>query len=424
MTALLFTAYTLLFCFIIVRLPFFTKSGLGWKWLCALFLLKIAAGCFYGYVHTLSEYYPDKIDTWRFYFQSIPETGLLKNDPAAFWQSLFANGYEQDGGLLGNVNSYWNDLKHNIMLLLMSVFNLLSRDNYYINVIFYNFLAFTGLVALYRVFTAAFPGKKIVVLVCIFLIPTAVFWGSGFHKEGLLLSALGMIFYHIHYLLKPVTGYRLLPMAIGTGYRLLVAGCMLIFILLLRPYILFALLPALFGWILCEQTKFKPALVFTGIYLLLVIFFFGSAAINVKTNLPLAISRVQQDFLALGGNTTVTNDTLQPNISGYVQYLPHTLDLAFLRPRPLSGGITYLPSALENIGLIVLLGLFIFFYKKEQHNRPLLYALAGYAITLLLLIGYSVPVTGAVIRYKILAIPFLALFIALQVNWQRIFRLK
>lgn len=416
MTALLFTAYTLLFCFIIARLPFFKKSGLGWKWLCVLFLLKIAAGCFYGYIHTLSEYYPDKIDTWRFYFQSIPETELLKKDPAAFWQSLFANGYEQDGGLLGNVNSYWNDLKHNIMLLPMSIFNLLSRDNYYINVVFYNFLAFTGLVALYRVFTTAFQGKKIVVLICIFLIPTAVFWGSGFHKEGLLLSALGMIFFHIYYLLN---GKRKPSV---TSYRLLVTGFMLIFILLLRPYILFALLPALFGWILCERTKLKPALVFTGVYMLLVIFFFASAAISAKTNLPAAISSAQQDFLALGGNTTVTNDTLQPTINGYIKYLPHAIDLAFLRPRPLSGGITYLPSALENIGLIVLFGLFIFFYKKEEHNRPLLYAIAGYAITLLLLVGFSVPVAGAIIRYKILAIPFLALFLSLQVNWQRIFK--
>lgn len=420
MTALLFTAYTLLFCFIIARLPFFKKSGLGWKWLCALFLLKIAAGCFYGYVHTLSEYYPDKIDTWRFYFQSIPETGVLKKDPAAFWQSLFANGYQQDGGLLGNVNSYWNDLKHNIMLLLMSVFNLFSRDNYYINVIFYNFLAFTGLVALYRVFTAAFPGKKIVVLICIFLIPTAVFWGSGFHKEGLLLSALGMVFYHIYYLLKPVAGYRL-PV---TSYRLLVTGFMLMVMFLLRPYILFALLPALFAWILCERTRLKPAVVFTGVYILLVIFFFGSAAISDKTNLPAAIGRAQQDFLALGGNTTVTTDTLQPHIKGFINYLPHAVDLAFARPRPLSGGITYLPSALENIGLAVLLFLFIFFPGKETRQRALLYALAGYAITLLLLIGYSVPVAGAVIRYKILAIPFLVLFLALQVNWKRIFKRK
>lgn len=399
-------------------MPFFKKSGLGWKWLCGLFLLKIAAGCFYGYVHTLSEYYPDKIDTWRFYFQSIPETELLKKDPAAFWQSLFANGYGESGGLLSNVNSYWNDLKHNIMLLLMSVFNLLSRDNYYINLIFYNFLAFTGLVALYRVCTTAFPAKKIVALICIFLIPTVVFWGSGFHKEGLLLAALGGIFYQVYYLLKPVNGYRLQV----TGFRLLVTGLLLVFILLLRPYILFALLPMLFGWILCERTKWKPVWVFAIIHLLLFTGFFAAAFISPKTDIPAAISRNQQDFLALGGTTTVTMDTLQPTFNGYVKYFPHAADIAFFRPRPLSGGITYLPSALENTGLIVLFLLFLFFPGKEKNRRPLLYAFAGYALILLLVLGYSIPVVGAVIRYKILAIPFLVLFLALNIDWYKISR--
>lgn len=386
------------------------------KWLCGLFLLKVAAGCFYGYIHTLSEYYPDKIDTWRFYFQSLPETELLKKDPAAFWQSLFANGYEQNGGLLEHVNSYWNDLKHNIMLLFMSLFNLFSRDHYYINVLFYNFIAFTGLVALYRVCISAFPGKKIAALVCVFLIPTVVFWGSGFHKEGLLLSVLGIIFFHLHNLLNKN------EKRVVMGYRLLVTGLLLLFILLLRPYILFALLPALLGWVVCEKIKWKPALVFTGVYVLLVVFFFASAAISRKTNLPAAISGAQHDFLALGGNTTVTTEPLQPNPGGFIKYFPQAVDLAFLRPRPLSGGLTYLPSALENIGLAVLLLLFIFFYRKEVNNRPLLFAFAGYAITLLLLVGYSVPVTGAVIRYKVLAIPFLVFFLAAQTDWLRLKR--
>ena len=408
-TAILFTAYTLLLCWLITSLPFFKKSGIGRKWLVALFLLKIAAGCFYGYVHTLSVYYPDKIDTWRFYFQSLPETELLKKDPAAFWQSLFGNGYEQGGGILSNVNSYWNDLKHNIMLLLMSLFNLLSRGNYYINVIFYNFLAFAGLVALYRVFNTLFPGKNRVVLICVFLIPTVVFWGSGFHKEGLLLSALGGIFYQV---------FQMVHKRVSV-YRLLVTSVLLLMIFLLRPYVLFALLPALTGWVMGERTKWKPAYVFGAMYAGVFLFFFLSSSITPKINLPAAISNAQHDFLALGGNTTVVTDSLQPTATGFLQYLPHALDIAFFRPRLFEGGITYLPSAFENIVLLALFLLFLLYRQKEKNQRYLLYALAGYSVCLLLLIGYSVPVTGAVIRYKVLATPFLALFFALQTDWKR-----
>jgi hypothetical protein len=434
LTPLLFTVYILLFTWLITRLPFFRKSGLGGKWLIGLFLLKIAAGCFYGYVHTLSQYYPDKIDTWRFFFQSLPETELLKKDPAAFWKSLFGNGYEHTGGFLSNANSYWNDLKHNIMLLLMSLFNLFSRGNYYINVVFYNFIAFSGLVALYRVFTASFPHKRTVVFISIFLIPSVVFWGSGFHKEGLLLSALGFILYHLIGHQSPVTSHQS-PVTSHksqvTGhlkkypvYKLPLTIFLLALLLLLRPYILFALIPALFGWFVCTYKKWKPTRVFAMIYLVMLVLFFGASVLSRKTNLPAAISNVQHDFLQLGGNTIAVTDSLQPSTIGFLQYAPHAMDMAFLRPRPGEGGITYLPSMFENIGLLILFLLFLFYRQREENQRPLLYFMAGYALTLLLLIGFSVPVTGAVIRYKVLAIPFLVLFFALQIEWKKVLKVK
>ncbi|MBL7729450.1 MAG: hypothetical protein JNM68_17270, partial [Dinghuibacter sp.] len=71
---------------------------------------------------------------------------------------------------------------------------------------------------------------------------------------------------------------------------------------------------------------------------------------------------------------------------------------------------------------VLLLLLFLLFPARDKTQRPFLYFLLTYSLILLILMGYSVPVTGAIIRYKVLAIPFLAMFCALQVNWKRVMR--
>ena len=57
-------------------------------------------------------------------------------------------------------DSYWNDLKGNVFIKILSVFNIFSFGNYYINVIFYSFITLFGPIAIYRVMTDVFPGKK------------------------------------------------------------------------------------------------------------------------------------------------------------------------------------------------------------------------------------------------------------------------
>jgi hypothetical protein len=410
-TALLFIIYTALACWCIVRLPFFKKSGIAAKWLIAFFLLKIVAGCFYGYVHTLSQYYPDKIDTWRWFFESLPETETLKKDPAGFFSSLFHDPYNgSTNKIFSTQNSFWNDFKNNFMIKLMALLNLFSGGRYYVNIVFYSLFAFMGPVALYRLFTYAFPAKKTAILMGCFLLPSAVFWSSGFHKEGIIITLLAFLLYAFEQML--LRGLRI---------KYLLAFILpVIFIFLLRNYVLFALLPALGCWWLAQRLPQKTALIFLSGFTLFIVCFFMARYLHPAFNLPQTVSERQQEFFMLSGTTHVATDTLLPTPAGFLHNLPAAAGMAFLRPLPGEGGITYIPSTIEVAALLILLLLLLFFHQRQPAQRPLLWFCGAFSITLLLLIGYSIPITGAVIRYRSIAWPILMLCLALQINWQQV----
>ena len=45
-----------------------------------------------------------------------------------------------------------------------------------------------GPIAIYRVMNDVYPGKKLQVLIAVFLIPSFLYWASGLHKEGSNIS--------------------------------------------------------------------------------------------------------------------------------------------------------------------------------------------------------------------------------------------
>src|SRR5205085_4930113 len=112
------------------------------------FFLKIAAGIAYAKFYTLPRYYSQS-DTWRFYRLSLQETKWLKRDPISFVNDLFHSGYQSSGNIFSGQGNYWNDLKSNVIIKLMAIFNVPSLSNYYVDIIFFNFLFLFGLVGIF-----------------------------------------------------------------------------------------------------------------------------------------------------------------------------------------------------------------------------------------------------------------------------------
>src|SRR5207248_37361 len=142
-------------CWSLTRIRFIKNAGIAGKILIAIFLLKVLAGIMNGRISGAMD------DTWIFHADGLKEYYLLFNDPKEYFSNFFRSGYSTGyAGLFKSSQSYWNDLKSNLIIKLLSIFDIFSMGNYYINVIFYNWIVFFGNIALFKVFDQVYQNKK------------------------------------------------------------------------------------------------------------------------------------------------------------------------------------------------------------------------------------------------------------------------
>jgi hypothetical protein len=408
MHILIFILYFSFFSFIITRISFFRRTGLPALLLIILFAVKVSIGCVYGWIHTLRPDYLTTMDTWKFYMDGIKEMQVLKQNPWFFFSELAHDPYNDGyGRILATTNSYWNDLKYNVMIKLAGLFNLFSGASYYTNVIFYSFLGFWGPVALFRLLRQLFVSSSDfkLILIC-FLIPSAAFWTGGFHKEGLLFSSICLILYFTN---------RILQSGFNSGRVMLVvlsfAG-----IFILRNNLLLGLIPAWALWIISERYKAYTRHFFVAGAVLFITVFFTAKYIDTRLNLPDYVSQRQHEFMLLGGNTAILTDRLEPTFTGFIKHLPQAFTMGFLRPLPGEGGLFYVPFTLEISALMFFFLMLIVHRKKLNPTPPFLYFSLFFAVVTCLMIGYTITNTGATIRYRSIALPFLFAFPLLKIS--------
>jgi hypothetical protein len=279
----------------------------------------------------------------------------------------------------------------------MALMNVITFKSYYVNIILFNILFLFGLVALFKVFDALFPGKKLLLIATIFLLPSMLFWCSGIHKDGLILSATGLVVYCF---------CKRINERVKLKHVVLIALCLLL-VFSLRNYVVFALLPALWCWYISKKTA-RPISVFAVIYALGIAAFFIVPFLIPALNFPLFLANKQNEFLQLQGTSAVTSVTLQPTFRSYLSYLPEALDMAFLRPHVTEiKNLSYLPAIIENVLLLIVILLSLFFQDKKQRLTPILLFFVFFSISILIIAGYTITLSGAIVRYRSFVLPLL-----------------
>lgn len=408
---LLFAAYLILFSWLVTKVPFFKKSGLTPAQLIIIFLLKVIAGIFYGWIGVYYGNLAQMVDTWMYHYEGMKGYELLRNNPSEFFPSLFKNNYNAYGGFFSSENSWWNDLHNNFFIMIISFFNFLSFGNYYINVIFFSFLTLYGPFAIYRVMKDVFPAKHIAILLATFLLPSFIYWTSGIHKDGFVFIGFLLIIYNVYFGLK--TNYFSL-----NKYLLILLGLFLL--LALRNYLLIIILPALATWVLAEKTK-KPLVVFAGCYLFFAIAFFTLKFINPALDFPKAVAKKQESFLTLKGGSPIAVSQLNPTTRGFIKNFPEALGLSILRPYPSDvKHLLSLAAAAEINVLLFCFILFILWRKKEKLNQPFLLFCIFFSFSVLLTIGYTVNFLGSIVRYRSIVLPFLVIPLMALIDWNKI----
>ena len=413
MEHLLFAGYLILFAWLVTRVKFFTRSGLTPAQLIIIFLLKVMAGIIYGWIGIYYGNLAQMVDTWSFHYNSLQEFRVLTNSPRDFFGEFFKSSYP-DGysGFLGRENSWWNDIDIKLITKLLAFFNIFSTGHYYINIIFYSFFTLFGPIALYRVMNHYFPDAKIAILISVFLIPSFLYWTSGIHKEGPIFMAVSLIIYCFYFgFLQNRMNWK----------KIVVILFSLLLLLVLRNYLLIAIVPALLAWVVANRSRFHPLAVYGSVYFFFVALFFTAQYINPKLDFPSAVVDKQQQFLKLKGNSFVPTTSLEPNLGSFVSNAPQAINLSLIRPYPTDvNHLLSMAAAVEINLLLMIIVIFLLWHRPAFSFHPFILFCIFFSVSVLMTIGYTVNFLGAIVRYRSIIFPLLFVPLIAKVKWDKI----
>ena len=392
----IFIFYSTIFCYCITKISFFNNAGIKKNELVLLFSIKILVGLIYAwYYHQPSQFY--KNDTYHYFNESISETKVLLNNPIAFIKTFFTHNYNSSGNLFNSNQSYWNNLKANTIIKLLAIINVFTFKNYIAAIPFFNFFSFFGLMAFYKLIQSYNTNNKWLLIISIFLLPSFLFWTSGVHKDGIIFSACASIIFFIHQLFQHKNSFKKISVII----------LLLLLVFALRNFVLFALLIAIFVWIIAYQSK-KPFALFIFLYLIGCILFFSTIYLPQSYNFPNYLVTKHNEFLQLQGNSFFYTQPLQSTVKSFIAYLPTAIDACLFRPHFNEiSNINYLMAFLENVCVLLFIIVAISFRKKNSIIPTVFLTCWFFALSLLLIEGYTVNFSGAIVRYKCIATPFI-----------------
>lgn len=396
-----FLLFFVLSIFLIYRTTRNKTIGLNFSKVTMAFGFKVLMGCLYGYI--FQRYYGGD-DTWMLHNAAIQEYEKLMHDPASFLADLDPTAsFRRNNGFMAEWYYLLSDLEFWAITKPLAIFNMFSRGNYYINVIFFNLLTFWGQYLVYKVFSARFPERRTLIFFITFLLPPISFWLSGIRPDAWLMVSVGLALYYFHaWLYSNKIRHAVLFIAGIVG------------LIIFRSPVLLILGPGLIGWFIAEKTRRPPLPVFAVVYGLSIALFFASAWFSSQSNMLTYVVHRQQEFLQLKGNTVYRLNALEPTPGSFVKTLPQAFVNTFLRPTvwDAKSPLQWM-EAIATLFTWVLLMIAIFGTRTGNARwaaSPLVWLAIFVGVALYLFIGYTVPFPGAIARYKV--IPELLLLLA------------
>jgi len=409
MQVILFILFLLLCLFIITRSRFLLAPGLNKFTLICLFLIKFTAGGLLGWIY--SKYTKGGGDYWALHRNGLKETNLLLTDPKEFLAILFKSPYEYGwGGFFDSVGSFWNDLRNTIIEKLLGIINIFTLGNFYSNTLLLDFFGLLGHVALYRMFIDMLPGRNRAIIVGCFLLPSALIFSSGIHKDLFAFTLMSFFCYSFYFLLLKK----------ATTKRSLILIFSLIGILMIRNYILIALLPSAIAIILTLKLKWKTITAFIFSYvsfiiisLILTYAFPGSGPLDI-------IARKHEAFYELDiARSQLPMFALSPDIFSFIANSPSAITNTFFSPFIWQTANKYhLFFSIELLTYWIIVITFLF-RKRKNPFSPYYLFLICFCLIGLLFIGYIVPNAGSIIRYRSLYLPLLLTPIIASLSYLR-----
>ncbi|HVF96780.1 MAG TPA: hypothetical protein VM871_05645, partial [Flavisolibacter sp.] len=234
-------------------------------------------------------------------------------------------------------------------------------------------------------------------------------------KDGIIFTGLALVVYHIYYGLKR-DKFSL------AGILTILVGLLLV--LALRNFLIIPVLPALFAWLLAGKLKKRPLVIFSTVYVVFIALFFAAKFIHPLLNFPEEVVSRQEAFLKLGGGSAVHVNKLEPTVTSFAFNLPQAFTLSVIRPYPSDvRHLLSLAAALEINFLLLLFVIFLFWRRRGRVLSPFLLFCLFFSFSVLMMIGYSVNILGAIVRYRSIVLSLLVIPMVALTDWSKISRL-
>ena len=422
---LLVVAYLALFVWLIRSRGYFECPGLSRNAVSGLFLLKFGFGLLlyavYTYYYAAERHYTD---AFRYFDDAGILFSALKDQPAYYFQLLTGIGMDAEAlkpytdamAFWDRPYSYGTFNDNRTMIRLNAVLYLFSFGHYHVHTAFWCFFSMLGLVGVYKTFAGLLPKARLLLVAAVFLVPSVLFWGSSVLKEGLLLGGLGLFVYHFVLVVQRFSWWRLIGL-LG----------LLLFLLVIKTYILMALIPGMISYVLVARLRSKkPALIYAITHLVLLLLALNLHHVLPSYNITRYIALKQRDFI----NTSMKHQPgsffemspMEQSASSIVAHIPEGLMNGLLRPFPQdANSMLMVAASAENIGVLLFLLTCVVLMRnwRTLPGNSLLFC-ASFALVLIVLVGLVTPIAGALVRYKIPAIPFLLIAGLLMLNTDRL----
>lgn len=409
-------AYFILFYLLIKHMSFFKKSGLKNGFLIAMLGIKFIVSLALFYIYT--SHYPNRMeaDIFKYFDDSEIVYASVYDSPVNFIKLM--TEYDIDNkyffeNYLQHMNNWdrmydtnvYNDSR--TIIKFNAIFRFFSYGQFHVHSLFFCFLSLIGTVALYRVVKKLFTNGRTTLVMLMFLLPSVLLWSSGVLKESILIFALGLLFLALDKLLH--FKERRVPIV-----TILLTLILMVYI---KFYVLVAFIPAIICYVVAHYSKWDKWKTYIPILLIFGVIALFSKYIPPYMDFVKILEGKQDDFVRLaefqdaGSKFELTD--IDQSLFGIVKVIPEGVANCFIRPLPWrANSILSIPAVLENLFVLTLLilGIIQVIKKKikvpEEHKNFLWFSVV-FIFLLYAIIGVTTPVAGALVRYKVPALPFL-----------------
>ncbi len=360
---------------------------------------KISIGVLYTFI--MVNYIPTALaDIDLFFGGGLEMYQIFWEAPSAF-PAYLAETFHITDFSIGNTDSDFIRTVFDGIKFIHFLLNFFSGGELYTNVILFNCLSvwlfLRCWVYLKKIFGQPWLGTWI------YLFPSSFFFTSVILKEGIELTIISAIIPMLYLFSVKKNIARILCLLLLFFllffFKYLVAATFCASIVL---YVLFWQLPPYRNWI--------TSLSIIGFLLL----FFNAGLIHPSLDLPQYIIERRLEFLELEANTELVMRPLEPTALSFAKALPEAIHNVLFRPWPGEGGkLTYLIFSAEIMVFWGLMAWLVLRKKQEgiKKTGPEGWAFLLFALVNLLIIGYTITNTGAIIRYRSIFLPGIGYFI-------------